>query len=103
MSNPTLAPASTCSLPVWASSPLLAGDWTTTVSFIVSMSNRVVAVLASRSLLVYPTGDSRTRGTLGLSRNLAADQRKRLWLVMGVRGRRSALCGPDVAPAWPYP
>jgi hypothetical protein len=52
MSKPTELSASRVSGPVGASEPLLGGDWMDTWSSIVSMSNKVVFVLALRSLFV---------------------------------------------------
>ncbi len=53
MSNPALGAASTVRVPVGARVPLLAGDWMSTWSVPVPMTNNVVAVPGSRSLLVY--------------------------------------------------
>ena len=52
MSKPTGLEASTPSLPVGLSDPALAGAWMTVLSLVVSMSNSVVAVFGSASLLV---------------------------------------------------
>jgi hypothetical protein len=49
---PALICASMPRLPVAARVPLLAGDWMTTWSVVVLMSNSVVAVVPSRSLFV---------------------------------------------------
>jgi hypothetical protein len=53
MSKPAELPASTPILPVGASEPAFAGDCTEIWSSAVSRSNSVVAVVGSRSLLVY--------------------------------------------------